>query len=456
MRATNIRSGALAGIALVIATAGAVHADVGQAPSYDQTTAMPASDDSASPAPESTAATVSAPSPGGSPPAVPAPPADTPGSGAERSSLALTVMAPAPIDIAAFPPRIAKPDVRPLGVEVHGFAATWWIPWSQEGPGAASDALRLRFAVLRVDARPAPKVTVLARLGLMLTDSPLLDLAATYQVNDALGLTFGQFRLPLGAAATTLAPQLVMLDRPRYVYAMTKLAFRDVGAMVHSGPAGLFDGRLHYRLAVASGSGRIGSGIERSPATTEYLVAGRVLVDAARFLAGPRARLVVGLSYARSRDPAIDTGVIANDRALAVNTLGRTLVPFGEKRVTHLAGADVTLSHGPFWAQAEAMYLRSHATVGDAQASALGLSLEAAYTLPLRLPVELQLAARGERFDPNRYVDADTQNIGSFGLTAMTPRMRWSAFISMIRFEDVMTGGTRHAGELGLRAAATF
>ena len=88
----------------------------------------------------------------------------------------------------------------------------WWIPWSQEGPGAATDAFRLRFAVLRVDARPATKVTVLARLGLMLPDSPLLDLAATYQVNDAIGLTFGQFRLPLGAAATTLAPQLVMLD----------------------------------------------------------------------------------------------------------------------------------------------------------------------------------------------------------------------------------------------------
>lgn len=360
---------------------------------------------------------------------------------------------PAPVDIAAFPPpAAARAETRPPGFEVHGFAATWWIPWSQDGPGAATDAVRLRFAVLRIDARPAPKVTVLARLGLMLPDSPLLDLAATYQVNDHIGLTFGQFRLPLGAAATTLAPQLVMLDRPRYVYAMTKLAFRDIGAMAHSGPGGLVGGLLHYRLVAAGGSGRLGSEIHRPPAATQYLLAGRVMFD---LLRGSRDRILAGLSYARSRDPEIDTGAIARDRALAANTLGRTLVPFGEKRVTHLAGADATVSRGPFWAQAEMMYLRSHATVGDAQASALGLSLDAAYTLPLQLPVALQLATRGERFDPDRDIDTDTQYIGSLGLNAITASMRWSAFVNVTRYRD-MTGDTRHAGELAMRAAATF
>jgi len=364
---------------------------------------------------------------------------------------------PAPVDIGGFPPRpSATPESRPLGVEVHGFAAMWWLPWSQEGPGAATDAFRLRFAVLRIDARPAPKVTVLARLGLMLPDSPLLDMAVTYQAHEAVGITFGQFRLPLGASATTLAPQLVMLDRPRYVYAMTKLAFRDVGAMVHSSPAGVADGMVHYRLAVASGSGRLGSGIDRPPAATEYLIAGRVMVDAGRWLGGPRDRLVAGLSYARSRDPAIDTGTLATDRALAVNTLGRTLVPFGEKRVTHLAGADLTLARGPIWVQAETLYLRSRATDGDAHAEALGLSLEAGYTLPLELPLDLQVAARGERFDPNLDADTDAQHIGSLGLNATTPRLRWSAFVSVTRFEDAMSGARRHAGELALRAAATF
>lgn len=360
---------------------------------------------------------------------------------------------PAPLDINAFPSGATGPELRPLGVELHGFAALWWIPWSQEAPGAATDALRLRFAVLRIDARPAPKVTVLARLGLMLPGSPLLDMAATYQLHNAVGFTFGQFRLPLGASATTLAPQLVMLDRSRYVYAMTKLAFRDVGAMVNSGPAGLADGLIHYRLAVASGSGRLGSGIERSPRATQYLIAGRVFVDVPRWILG---RVVAGLSYARSRDPAIDSGMPAADRALAVNTLGRTLVPFGDKRVTHLAGADLTLMRGPIWAQAETLYLRSRATDGAAQAKALGISLEAGYTLPIELPLALQLAARGERFDPNLDADADAQNIVSLGLNATTARVRWSAFASAIRFEYAATRMSQHAGELAFRAAAAF
>ena len=357
------------------------------------------------------------------------------------------------MDINAFPSGAAGSETRPLGVEIHGFAALWWIPWSQEAPGAATDALRLRFAVLRIDARPAPKVTVIARLGLMLPGSPLLDMAATYQLHDAVGFTFGQFRLPLGASATTLAPQLVMLDRPRYVYAMTKLAFRDVGAMVNSGPAGLANGLVHYRLALASGSGRLGSGVERPPGATQYLVAGRVIVDVRRWLPG---RVLAGLSYARSRDPAIDSGMPAADRALAVNTLGRTLVPFGDKRVTHLAGADLTFARGSIWAQAETLYLRSRATDGAAHAEALGFSFEAGYTLPLALPLALQLAARGERLDPNLDADADAQNIVSLGLNAATARVRWSAFASAIRFEDAATGESNHAGELAFRAAAAF
>ena len=166
--------------------------------------------------------------------------------------------------------------------------------------------------------------------------------------------------------------------------------------MVHSGPAGVLDGVLHYRLAVASGSGRLGSGLARPPEATAYLVAGRVLADAVRSLGGARDRLVVGLSYARSRDPAIDTGAIAEDRALAVNTLGRTLVPFGENRITHLAGADLTLARGPLWLQAEVMYLRSRTTAGDAEASALGVSLEAAYTLPA-LPSAWPVAREHQR-----------------------------------------------------------
>ena len=470
-RATDARWSALAATALFVATAGTAMADEDvPTPASEQKPAPVAvdkpsvADDKPTPVAENSPTPVAENKPklnaeetpmltGEDLPAPAGP--ETPAASPRRSTAPSkgASLPPAPFDINAFPSGPTGLEPRPLGVEVHGFAALWWIPWSQEAPGAATDALRLRFAVLRIDARPAPKVTVIARLGLMLPGSPLLDMAATYQLHDTVGFTFGQFRLPLGASATTLAPQLVMLDRPRYVYAMTKLAFRDVGAMVHSGPAGLANGLIHYRLALASGSGRLGSGIERPPGATQYLVAGRIIVDVGRWLPG---RVLAGLSYARSRDPAIDSGMPATDRALAVNTLGRTLVPFGNKRVTHLAGADLTFARGSIWAQAETLYLRSRATDGAAHAEALGISVEAGYTLPTELPFALQLAARGERFDPNLDADADAQNIVSLGVNAATARVRWSAFVSAIRFEDATTRESRHAGELAFRAVALF
>lgn len=364
---------------------------------------------------------------------------------------------PAPVDVAAFPPPAAPPP-RDLGVEVHGVVAPWWTPWSQPGPGAATDAVRLRFAVLRVDARPAPRVTVLARLGLMLPGSPLLDAQATYQPVDAVGVTFGQFRLPIGASATTLAPQLTMLDRPRYVYAMTKLAFRDVGAMIHTGPGGLADGLVHARVALAGGSGRLGNGVARAPAAGQYLVAARVVVDAGRrVFGGARDRLAVGASYLRSHDPAIDTGSPADDATLAAGTLGRTLAPIGVERVTSLIGADATVARGAAWAQAEAMYLRSRGVDDPARRDAAGVSVEVAWTLPVRLADHaLQIAARGERFDPDLDAAGDAQHVAAVGLNASLARLRWSVFGSVTAFDDAATGASRHAGELAVRAVATF
>lgn len=363
---------------------------------------------------------------------------------------------PPPVDVGALPP-VSAPEPRPLGVELHGLTTLWWLPWSQPSPTAAADAVRLRFAVLRIDARPAPKVSVLGRLGLMLPGSPLLDLAATYQPTAAVGLTFGQFRLPLGASATTLAPQLVMLDRPGYVYAMTKLAFRDVGAMLHSGPAGLAGGRVHLRLAVTSGSGRMGGGAARPPAAAQYLVAGRAMLDVGRDLFGPGARLLVGASLARSRDPAIATGSAATDATAAAGVLGRTLAPIGFERDTSLAGADLTFARGPAWAQAEAMFLRSDAIGDPARREALGISVEAAWRLPLR-PAghELQVATRHEWFDPDLDADGDERDVLGLGVNASTARLRWSVFGGLTRFEDAATGAGRRAGELAVRAAATF
>jgi hypothetical protein len=380
--------------------------------------------------------------------AAPAPPART------RLSLG------APPDPAAFPSAAPAAPTAP-GVEVHGFAAGWWTPWSEASPTQARDAFRLRFAVLRVDAQVTPNLSVLARLGLMVPDSPLLDFHATWAPHDAVGVSVGQFRLPLGAAATTLAPQLVMLDRPGYVYSMTKVTFRDVGVMVHSSPRGIADGVLHYWLAAANGAGRVGVGSARAPGPVQdYLYAARVLLDVGRLLLhGPQDRLALGATWARSHDPAINTGSLASDRSLAANTLGRTLAPIGSERDSQLLGADLTFARSGVWAQAELLYLDARA-VGSATArEALGASVELAYTLPLR-PFDLanvQLAARGERFDPDLAAAGDEVLVGSVGVNVLpTPAWRASLFATVTRFQVPLTGESRSGGELALRLAAAF
>ncbi|MBC7171968.1 MAG: hypothetical protein H5U40_06070 [Polyangiaceae bacterium] len=383
-----------------------------------------------------------------------------PESAAGPSPIAAMLLQPAPVDVAGFPPvPRATPDTRGPGVELHGFMSAWWTPWSEASPTAAQDAFRLRFALLRVDARPAERISVIARLGLMLPGSPLLDFAATYTPHDAVGVTVGQFRLPIGASATTLAPLLVMLDRPTYVYAMTKLAFRDIGAMVHSGPRGIANGVFHYRLAMAGGGGRLGSGVNQAPgAIGEFLFAGRVLFDAGRlFLNGASDRLVFGATYVRSHDPAIDTGTVSRDRELAANVLGRVLVPFGSERVTQLAGGDVTLSLAGWWAQAEMLYLHSRATDGSVQSESLGSSLEVGYTLPVRLwnRAGLQIASRGERFDPNLEAKLDTLYVASLGFNVLTQNVRGGIFGTATFFDDD-SGANRRAGEITMRLVTTF
>lgn len=388
-----------------------------------------------------------------------APPADA----ASRTPVASFFLAPrpAPVDIGAFPPRPSpRDDARPRGIEVHGFVATWATPVTGDAPQAQTDAFRLRFAVLRVDARPLDHVTVTTRLGLMVPNSPLLDASVTYTPHAAFGITAGQFRLPIGAAATTLAPQLVMLDRPSYTYAMTKVAFRDVGVMFHSGPRGIANGLLHYRAVVASGGGRMGVGTSRPPnEPANFLYAGRILFEPSRLIFDdPSSRLVFGLSYARSHDPAIATGDAARDRSLATNILGRTLVRYDHERSTQIFGADLTLELRGVHAQAEIMYLNSKATdASTLKREAFGASLELAYTLPVhpRDVVDLQLAARAERFDP-RFGANDEQNIFQLGMNAIAGSVRGSVFGTLTVFDDPMSSAIRTAGELTFRAAAAF
>lgn len=365
----------------------------------------------------------------------------------------------APADPAAYPPIGGKPDARRRGVEAHGYLAAWWLPWSQPSPTQAQDPFRLRFAVLRGDASISKTVSVLARVGFMQPGSPLLDLHGTWSPHEAFALTVGQFRLPIGAAATTLAPNIVMLDRPNFVYAMTKITFRDTGLMVHSKPEGI-GGIFHYRIVAASGAGRFGAGGERPPGAVEnVLFAGRILADAGPRLLGPKARLAVGVSYVHSHDPAISTGNPATDKEVAANTVGRALAPFAKERESQLLGADLTFSHRGVWLQAETLYLKARAIDGSLRRSAIGASLEAAYLLGVHpAGIEgVQFAARAEHFDPNLDVRNDEQQTFSLGGNALlTKNVRASVFGSEMLFRDAKTGEKKHGGEFALRAAYLF
>jgi hypothetical protein len=336
----------------------------------------------------------------------------------------------APADVAAFPAAAIGPE-RPPGFELHGAIIPWWTPWSQREDASA---WRFRLAVLRFDARPAPGLSVIARLGFHVEGSPLLDLAATHYPIPALGLTFGQFRMPLGAAATTLGPQLVMLDRPAYVNAMTKQTFRDLGVMLHGPVAG--QAGVHYRVAFASGAGRVGAGDVRPPDAHQGLVVGRAMFEHR----AANSRVLVGATGAYSRDPATD------DPIAVAGVLGRTLAPFDHARTTLLAGGDATLALGPLWLQAELMYLRARATDGSLTRRAFGASLELGWTLPRRLADHaLQLAVRGERFDPDRALASDERDLFVAGLNVSRGRLRWSAF-----------GTFGASAEITFRAVASF
>ena len=173
--------------------------------------------------------------------------------------------------------------------------------------------------------------------------------------------------------------------------------------------------------------------------------------------ADPRDRQSLGLTYAREHAAAIATGDLARDKELAASVLGRTLVPFGRARTTQLAGADATVARGPLWAQAEAMYLHSRPDDGGPRRAARGASLELAATLPGR-PGGLgavQLAARGEVFDPNVDVGGDALVVGSLGANLLpAPSWRVSIFTSLTRFERGAPPAAATAAEVTARLAA--
>ena len=365
---------------------------------------------------------------------------------------------PVSTDPAMYPP--LRPAARPRPfVEIHGFAALWMMLATDDAaPQHATETFRLRWAILRVDAHPIQQLHFVLRLGLML-ENPLLDLSVTWTELPYLNVTFGQFRMPLGASTTTLGPQLVMLDRPGYVYAMTKATARDLGLMIGTGEEGLANGVVHYRLAVAAGNGRILVGDPtRVRDARDLLWVGRVILDAGPLITRGM-RLALGGTVAWTRDEAIDEGEPALSRAAAANQLGRVWTPFDHQRETLLAGADLTFSALGVWAQAEWLFMESRATDGSVGRRSTGASLEAAYMLPWRIEeqVAFQLAARGELVDPDLDRPGDDYAILVLGLNAYPVSfVRVSIFGQATFYRAATSGNDAVGGESTLRATASF
>jgi hypothetical protein len=360
---------------------------------------------------------------------------------------------PPSVDPAMMPPLRPASRPRPL-FELHGFAAIWLtLATDQSAPQHATETFRIRWAMLRLDAHPHPDLHVLMRLSFVV-EIPLYDLSISWTALPAFNLTFGQFRVPFGASATTLGTQLNMLDRPTYVSAMTKATYRDVGLMIGSGDAGLFEGVLHYRLAVTSGEGRFLVGDPTQIRDVRDLLwSARVLLDAGPLIA-PATRLALGASGSWTRDAAL-TGVDASSRA--ANLLGRTWTPYAQERETFLVGADLTFTHAGFFAQAEWMWLDSRGVGGTAMRSATGASLELAYTLPFDLEgVTFQPVLRGEFADPDLAHASDQYGIVAGGLNVRPFAFFQASVFGQATFYRDAAGDEAVGGELTVRGTSGF
>jgi hypothetical protein len=161
---------------------------------------------------------------------------------------------------------------------------------------------------------------------------------------------------------------------------------------------------------------------------------------------------------------ALSSGVpvVAYDHAAASQLLQPGVngqhVPLGQERDTLLSGADLTFSQGPVWVQAEWMRLNSAPTSGADPRRSMGTSLELAYKLPWTVnDTAFQLAARGERTDPDLDTDDDDFTVAAFGVNVLpSSPIRVSAFGQATFYADPVTGDASVGSEVQLRGTLAF
>lgn len=329
-------------------------------------------------------------------PVPPEPDAKAPGSEPAEPGCAAKECEPASSDMIA---DLLKSFAWAKNVKVAGFGVLWGrvTEPAAEGEDPRAD-FRLRFARIIVKAQPHEKVEVKAILAFDNANT-LFDYTLTWKVMPFLQVTAGQFLLPMGGQVSIVAKNAVMMDRPTYVFKLTKKRFRDIGVMLHSGDKSILDGLVNYQLVVANGTGVgfIGTG-EIAGNVTDLLFLGRTKLNVAPLFLGKKDQLTLGVTYAITEDPAQNTGVAADDKKAAADRLGTSFTPYGAKRLTQLFGADLAVSMYDFWLQTELMYLHSSALDASATTDAYGANLDVAYRVAA---IATQFAGRVEVFDPD-------------------------------------------------------
>lgn len=344
---------------------------------------------------------------------------------------------------------------------LSGFA----IPWLRygEAPAEGRDprlAFRLRYARLAIKSDLAKDVSTTIAIALDDSKNPFFNLELTWKPHDAANVTVGQFRMPFGELVTNGVTNLVMIDRPDYMGALTKKRYRDIGVMLHTGKQGLYNGLVNYWFAVLNGNGigAVGSGKTSDEGSyRDLLYVGRVMLNPGKAFVGKAFDVRIGASVARTLSPALLDTDLAVRKDKAKEFLGTTYTPYDKRRETQLLGAEFLVKARGLFAQGEWWQLKSeplHGATADTKKELRGWHADLGYTIA---PIKTQLVFRRESFDKNPDASKDETTSSSIGFNYLVSDSVWlSLFGTSVDDHDGTDGADFPNNHIDARMRVVF
>ncbi|MEK7705601.1 MAG: porin [Myxococcota bacterium] len=314
--------------------------------------------------------------------------------------------------------------------KISGFA----VPWLRLGEAPADNkdaraAFRLRYARVNIDSNLAKDIAAKVVVSLEDPKNPLFDMQLAWKKYDAANIIVGQFRPAFGELVPSPSADLVMMDRPDYMSKMDKKRLRDMGIVLGTGKAGLYNGLVNYWVGVMNGNGvaNVGSNdIDKEGSYRDLLYVGRVMLNPGKAFAGKKFDVRIGASAMRTTSPALEGKDEAAVQDLAKDFLGTTYTfkatqvnPTkwtAPRRQTQLTGAEFMFKAYGLYLQSEYWMLHSEPRHGATDANkkdAVAWHADIAYTIA---PVNTQIAYRLESFDPNPDAEDDEIVSSSIGV----------------------------------------